>query len=112
MSKLYIKNGTPIGNESLCRTCSYAQIITGYRESELITICTDVHPNLRLAFAVHKCSSYYDKYRPTWKQMEDLAIDVTPAPLKPVGFKSACRSRSRFAHASTSISTRTTKTKT
>jgi hypothetical protein len=87
MSKLYIKNGTPIGNESLCRTCSYAQIITGYRESELITICTDVHPNLRLAFAVHKCSSYYDKYRPTWKQMEDLAIDVTPAPLKPVGFK-------------------------
>ena len=87
MSKLYIKNGTPIGNESLCRTCSYAQIITGYRESELITICTDVHPNLRLAFAVHKCPSYYDKYRPTWKQMEDLAIDVTPAPLKPVGFK-------------------------
>ena len=87
MSKLYIKNGTPIGNESLCRTCSYAQIITGYRESELITICTDVHPNLRLAFAVHRCSSYYDKYRPTWKQMEDLAIDVTPAPLKPVGFK-------------------------
>jgi hypothetical protein len=87
MSKLYIKNGTPIGNESLCRTCSYAQIITGYRESELITICTDVHPNLRLAFAVHKCSSYYDKYRPTWKQMEDLAIDVTPAPLKPVGFQ-------------------------
>jgi hypothetical protein len=87
MSKLYIKNGTPIGTESLCSTCSYAQIITGYRESELITICTDVHPNLRLAFAVHKCSSYYDKYRPTWKQMEDLAIDVTPAPLKPVGFK-------------------------
>jgi len=87
MSKLYIKNGTPIGNESLCRTCSYAQIITGYRESELITICTDVHPNLRLAFAVYKRSSYYDKYRPTWKQMEDLAIDVTPAPPKPVGFK-------------------------
>jgi hypothetical protein len=87
MSKPYIKNGTPLGSESLCRTCSYAQIITGYRESELIAICTDVHPNLRLPFKVHKCSSYYDKYRPTWKQMEDLAIDVTPAPLKPVGFK-------------------------
>ena len=76
MSKPYIKNGTPIGSESLCKTCSYAQIIAGYRESELISICTDVNPNLRLPFSVHTCSTYYDKYRPTWKQMQDLAIDV------------------------------------
>jgi hypothetical protein len=87
MSKPYIKNGTPIGNESLCRTCSYAHIVTGYRESELITICTDLNPNLSLPFTVHNCTGYYDKNRPSWDQMKDLAIDVTPAPLKPVGFK-------------------------
>lgn len=61
--------------------------MSGYRESELITICTDVHPNIVLPFTIYSCTGYYDKNRPSWKQMEDLAIDVTPAPFKPVGFK-------------------------
>jgi hypothetical protein len=87
MSKAYIKNGTPIGNESLCRTCSYALIFTGYRESEQVTMCTRVHPNLVLPFTINTCSGYYDKNRPSYQQMEDLALDVTPTPLKPVGFK-------------------------
>ena len=30
---------------------------------------------------------YYDKNRPSWKQMEDLAINVVTTPMKPVGFK-------------------------
>ena len=59
----------------------------GYRESEMITMCNDVHPNIVVPFRIYECSSYYDKNRPSWKQMEDLAITVTPAPLKPVGFK-------------------------
>jgi hypothetical protein len=87
MSKPYIKNGTPVGSESLCSTCSNAHIVRGYRESELITICDDVHPNLVLPFTVYECTSYYDKNRPDWDQMEKLAINVTPGPLKPVGFK-------------------------
>ena len=87
MSKPYIKNGTPIGSESLCKTCSSALIFTGYRESEQTTMCTYVHPNIVLPFTVNTCTGYYDKNRPSWKQMHDLAIDVTPAPLKPVGFK-------------------------
>ena len=87
MSKAYIKNGTPVGSDSLCRTCTSAVIITGYRESEQITICTGVGPNLVLPFTVYDCSGYYDKNRPSWKQMEDLAINIATAPLKPVGFK-------------------------
>ena len=87
MGKVYIKNGTPIGSESLCRTCSHALIFTGYRDSERVTMCTYVTPDIVLPFTVNTCSGYYDKNRPSWKQMEDLAIDVTPAPLKPVGFK-------------------------
>jgi hypothetical protein len=85
--KPYIKNGTPVGSDSLCRTCSYAHIITGYRESEMITICTRVGPNLVVPFTINTCTGYYDKNKPTWKQMEDLAIDIVPGPLKPVGFK-------------------------
>lgn len=87
MSRPYIKGGTPVGSVSLCRTCSDAHIMTGYRESEQLIVCTNVHPNLLVPFVVSECTGYYDKNRPDWKQMEKLAIDVTPAPLKPVGFK-------------------------
>jgi hypothetical protein len=87
MSNTYIKNGTPVGSDSLCGTCANAQIIFGYRESEQITICTAVGPNLILPFTVYECTAYYDKNRPTWDQMQKLAIHITPGPLKPVGFK-------------------------
>jgi hypothetical protein len=88
MGKLPIKNGTPIGSVSLCKTCTSAQIMTGFRESELITICDSVHPNLVVPFNIYECTAYYDKNRPSWKQMQDLAIHIDPAStLKPVGFK-------------------------
>jgi hypothetical protein len=87
MGKAYIKNGTPVGTESLCKTCTSALVFTGYRESEQMTMCTWVHPNIVLPFTVNTCTGYYDKNRPSYKQMQDLAIDVTPTPLKPVGFK-------------------------
>ena len=88
MGKLPIKNGTPIGSVSLCKTCTSAQIMTGFRESELITICDNVHPNLVVPFNIYECTAYYDKNRPSWKEMKDLAIHIEPnSTLKPVGFK-------------------------
>lgn len=61
--------------------------MTGFRESELITICDNVHPNLVVPFNVYECTGYYDKNRPSWDEMKRLAIDVVPGTLKPVGFK-------------------------
>jgi hypothetical protein len=87
MGKPYIKGGTPVGSDSLCKTCSYAHIMTGYRESERITMCNEVQPNIVIPFLIYECTSYYDKNRPTWNQMQKLAIDVTTGPMKPVGFK-------------------------
>lgn len=87
MSKPFIKGGTPLGSESLCKTCSYAHIMTGYRESECVTICNEVHPNIVVPFVIYECTGYYDKNRPSWKLMEKLAINITPDPLKKVGFK-------------------------
>ena len=87
MGKAYIKNGTPVGTESLCKTCTSALIFAGYRESEQMTMCTWVHPTIVLPFTVNTCIGYYDKNRPSHQQMQKLAIDVAPAPLKPVGFK-------------------------
>jgi len=87
MSKGYVKGGTPIGSESLCRTCIYAQIMTGYRESEMITMCNRVHPNIVVPFRMYECTGYHDKNRPTWQQMQKLAIHVSAGNPKPVGFK-------------------------
>ena len=87
MSKTYVKGGTPVGSESLCRTCSNAQIMTGYKESEMVTICCGVNPNIVVPFRIYECTGYYDKNRPTWQQMEKLAIHVSQGNPKPVGFK-------------------------
>ena len=82
-----MKGGTPIGSESLCRTCCYAQIMTGYRESEMVTMCSCPEPNIVVPFVIYECSRYYDKNRPSWLQMQKLAIHVSPGRTKPVGFK-------------------------
>lgn len=87
MGRPYVKGGTPVGSESLCRTCSYAQVMTGYRESELITICNNPDPSFVVPFNMYECTGYHDKNRPSWTEMRKLAIDVSPGTLKPVGFK-------------------------
>jgi len=78
MGKLNIKNGTPVGNAHLCRNCSWAQFMTGYRESDLLVICTNSSPTLVVPFTVMDCSEFSDKLRPDWEQMEKLAINIQP----------------------------------
>jgi hypothetical protein len=87
MGNVYVKGGTPVGSESLCRTCSSAIIMTGYKESEMITMCTAPDPNIVVPFRIYECSRYYDRNRPTYTQMQKLAIHVDTGPMKPVGFK-------------------------
>ena len=87
MGNTVIKGGTPVGSASLCRTCTRALILSGYRESEMLTMCTYPEPNIAVPFVVYECTGYYDKNRPSWQQMQKLALDVTTDPLKPVGFK-------------------------
>jgi hypothetical protein len=81
MGKLNVKNGTPVGNTHLCKSCSWGQFMTGYRESDLLVICTNTSPNIAVPFTVCDCSEFNDKYRPNWEQMEKLALDVQPARL-------------------------------
>ncbi|MGC2621474.1 MAG: hypothetical protein WA414_20695 [Acidobacteriaceae bacterium] len=90
MGKIQVKGGTPVGSAPLCRACSHAHIMHGYRESELLVVCTSTYPDFPVPFIVRECSRYNDKNRPDWDQMEKLAIEVT-APItfaKKVGFGS------------------------
>jgi hypothetical protein len=88
MSKLNVKNGTPVGNSHLCGSCDWGQFMTGYRESDMLAICTNTSPNLVLPFIVRECSEYRDKHKPNWEQMEKLAIEIQPVRIsgKTAGF--------------------------
>jgi hypothetical protein len=88
MSKINMKGATPRGWTSLCGTCSWAHIVTGFRESELVVICTGVNPNFAVPFKVQDCTNYLDRNRPDYNAMTKLAIHVEPSSsLKPVGFR-------------------------
>jgi hypothetical protein len=78
MGNLYVKNGTPVGNEHLCKGCKNGQFMTGYRESDVLVICGNLNPAFRLPFVVHECSDFEDRGRPDWEQMEKLAIAIQP----------------------------------
>lgn len=86
MPNVYVKNGTPIGSVSLCVNCTSGHVIEGYRESETIQICT-YDRSMMIPFRVKSCSNHYDRNKPTWDQMQKLAIPVDSAKtLKNVGF--------------------------
>ena len=78
MGKLNVKNGTPVGNAHLCMNCSWGQCITGYRESDRLVICNKTSPDFVVPFTVLDCSCFEDKYKPDWRQMQKLAIDIQP----------------------------------
>lgn len=78
MSKLKIKDGTPVGGDHLCMHCSWGQCLTGYRESDRLTICNKTSPDMVVPFVVLECTCFDDKHRPNWDQMQKLAIDIQP----------------------------------
>ena len=87
MGKVNIKGATPVGSASLCRTCSHAHILSGYRESEMMVVCTATYPDFPVPFVVRECTGYNDRNRPDWDAMEKLAINVAPVSFaKKVGF--------------------------
>ena len=94
MGKVNMKSATPVGSASLCRTCSHAHILSGYRESEMMVVCKATYPDFPVPFVVRECSGYNDRNRPDWKAMEKLAIDVAPINFaKKVGFGTRSRER-------------------
>src|SRR5215467_8406948 len=89
MAAIYVKNGTPLESNSRCESCVHAHIMRGYRESEEVVYLTIPYgPPLRVPFKVYECSNHANRNRPSWKQMEDLAIDIQPlSSAKSAGFK-------------------------
>jgi len=80
---VYIKKGTPTHGPSLCETCTRAQIVQGYRESESFVLCKATYAEpIRITFAVRECSCYINKISNTLEEMERIAWTLAPCGLK------------------------------
>ncbi|MGD1105626.1 MAG: hypothetical protein ABR865_01170 [Terracidiphilus sp.] len=84
MSKVNVKNGSPFSSEHLCRNCWNGQVTTGYRESDVWVICTNSSPARMVPFPVEECTDFWDRNRPNWDQMEDLAISFSETRTRPI----------------------------
>ena len=88
MAKLKLKDGTPVGNEHLCRSCIHGQFTVGYRETDVLVVCTNSSPARQIPFPVYECTEYWDRHRPSWDDMSKLALDFSDGHRKPVqGFR-------------------------
>ncbi len=88
MSKVNVKNGTPVGNAHLCRGCSNGQFTVGYRETDVLVVCTNSTPARAIPFPVYECTEYWDRNRPSWEDMKKLALDFRESRRKPIkGFR-------------------------
>jgi hypothetical protein len=81
-----VKNGTPLHGTPLCETCAFAHVKRGFRESEVLVICVAADPAHRVPFPIRECSVYRDKTRPSFHEMEKIALIVTPRNPKRPGF--------------------------
>ena len=88
MSRVMVKNGTPITAESLCKTCLYALVRNGFAESQEETICSaNYEMPLRIRYPIARCTGYVNRSLPTLYSMEKIAwILVTKESTKQVGF--------------------------
>jgi hypothetical protein len=85
---LTVRNGTAVGQESLCRSCRYASIQLGYSANEEEIRCCYLTPARLVPFPVSKCTEYLSKLTPTLYEFEKIAfiIDLKKGA---VGFGSA-----------------------
>jgi hypothetical protein len=83
-----IQKGTLKEGEPLCRTCRFAHIQRGFRESEEQIFCDYSYATLRLVpFKVAECTDYIDRTVPTRHEMEKMALQINVRPAqKQIGF--------------------------
>lgn len=90
MSKLKVKDGTPVGNAHLCLNCTNGQFTVGYRDSDVLVICTNASPARVVPFHVRECTAFWDRNRPDYEEMTKLALNFNEVNRKPIaGFRNS-----------------------
>ena len=76
----------PADGQSLCRSCYWSHVQSGYRESEEDVFCC-FGPMRRVRFKVRDCTDFFNKNLPTREQMEKIALIIPVEPhRKRIGF--------------------------
>ena len=84
MPTITIRKNFAREEESLCRSCYWAHIQKGYRESEeLIKCCFSKFRTV--PFKVAECTDFSQKNLPTRLQMEDMALIIPAEPKRKTG---------------------------
>jgi hypothetical protein len=77
-----------VGDAHLCRNCSNGQFTVGYRESDVLVVCTNSSPAVRVPFPVYECTGFWDRNRPDYDEMTKLALNFNEPKRKPIeGFR-------------------------
>ena len=106
MVTIKVKGGTPQGSDTLCRTCSRAHIIKGFRATEEEVFCRHFYIEREIRFPVSECSWYEDKRLASKTEMEEIAWFLTTRkPGRSVGFVSAAKFREMESEAAKVTST-------
>lgn len=88
--ELKIKRALPAEGETLCRTCRYAHIQRGFRESEECILCGYGTPFRAIPFKVAECTDYADRCVPERWEMERMALLINvPRARKQTGFRAS-----------------------
>lgn len=104
--ELKIKWALPPEGEPLCRTCRYAHIQRGFRESEEIILCGFGTPLRAIPFKVAQCTDFADRTVPERWEMERMALLVNvPRARKTVGFRDGVGFRAQEEDEEESVST-------
>jgi hypothetical protein len=90
MVTIKVKDGTPEGAQSLCRTCRWAHIVKGFGVSQEMIHCRWLAYDPPVLFSVSQCNSYDDKRIPSKADMEKIAwVLMTKKPGRTIGFVTA-----------------------
>ena len=84
-----IQGAPPADGESLCRTCRYAHIQRGFRNSEETVFCAYSEAVLRpVKFKVAACTDYTHRALPARWELEQMALLINLEPArKKTGFR-------------------------
>lgn len=87
MNHRKVYGGTPVGDGTLCESCTHAQIVQGHSRVERITICDYPFNPMQVPFRVLECTAYSDRRLLDFEEMEKIALDLTWVSVpKPAGF--------------------------
>ena len=72
MVTIRVKGGTPEEGSSLCVSCRWGTVRSGYRAAEAETFCRMVEHSPRVPFKVRECTSYGGRRIPSLYHMEKI----------------------------------------